>query len=207
MSAHGYCVGLTGGIGSGKSAVAERFSRLGAAVIDTDVIAHELTAPGGGAIAAIIDAFGNDVVASTGALDRAAMRKRVFADPGARKRLEAILHPMIRAEVAQRLSTGAAPYTVLVVPLLVENLKAYRPLLDRIVVVDCEPGQQLARTAQRPGLDHAQANAILAAQVNSRERLRFADDVIDNRGDFSGLDSQIELLHGDYLQRAALKCG
>lgn len=207
MSAHGYCVGLTGGIGSGKSAVADRFARLGAAVIDTDVIAHELTAPGGGAIAAIIDAFGSDVVTPTGALDRAAMRKRVFTDPRARERLEAILHPMIRAEVALRLSEVDTPYSVLVVPLLVENLDAYRPLLERIVVVDCEPGQQLARTAQRPGLDHAQAKAILAAQISSRERLRFADDVIDNRGDFANLDSQIQRLHGDFLRLAALKCG
>lgn len=207
MSARRYSVGLTGGIGSGKSAVADRFSRLGAAVIDTDVIAHELTAPGGGAIAAIEAAFGSEVVTASGALDRGAMRKRVFADPRVRERLEAILHPMIRAEVALRLTGVDTPYAVLVVPLLVENLDAYRPLMERIVVVDCEPEQQLARTAQRPGLDIEQAKAILAAQISSQERLRFADDVIDNRGDFANLDSQIQRLHGDYLRRAALKCG
>lgn len=205
MTARAFCVGLTGGIGSGKSAVAEIFARLGAEVVDTDVIAHGLTAVSGAAMPAIIDAFGRDVATPEGALDRAAMRKRVFSGCDARKQLETILHPMIQAESARRLKEVSAPYAVLVVPLLVENLDAYQALLDRIAVVDCESAQQLARTAQRPGLDLAQAEAILAAQISQLERLRLADDVINNRGELASLDRQVERLHAVYLRLAAQK--
>lgn len=202
-----FCVGLTGGIGSGKSAVAEIFARLGAEVIDTDVIAHGLTAVAGAAMPAIINAFGTDVAKPSGALDRTVMRKRIFSEPDARKRLETILHPMIRAESARRLQNVTAPYAVLVVPLLVENLDAYQELIDRIAVVDCESAQQIARTAQRPGLDFAQAEAILAAQTSQLERLRLADDVINNRGELTSLDRQVGHLHADYLLLAAEKKG
>lgn len=202
MSALPFCVGLTGGVGSGKSTVAERFSRLGAAVIDTDAIAHELTAPQGAAMAALISAFGPQIMVSTGALDRVAMRSLVFSNPDARKKLEAILHPLIRAESIRRIAAVSAPYALLVVPLLVEHLSAYRALLQRIAVVDCDEAQQLARTALRPGLDMEQARAILAAQASQASRLEIADDLIDNRGNLSQLDKQIESLHGKYLQLA-----
>lgn len=201
-----FCVGLTGGIGCGKSTVAERFASLGAEVIDTDVIAHELTAPNGAAMAAIVARFGVEMATQAGALDRVAMRARVFADPDARKELEAILHPLIRAEAMRRVravaTSNAAPFALLVVPLLVENLAVYRPLLNRIAVVDCDEAQQLARTATRPGLDIKQAAAILAAQASPASRREIADDLIDNRGDFGSLERQVERLHVMYSRLA-----
>lgn len=203
MKAQPFCVGLTGGIGCGKSTVAAFFARLGVEVVDTDVIAHELTAPNGAAMPAIIAAFGEEVVTQSGALDRAAMRVRVFADPGARKQLEAILHPLIRAESIRSVCASSAPYVLLVVPLLVENLAAYRGVLNRIVVVDCDESQQLARTAARPGMNVQQAKAILAVQASHAARLEIADDVIDNRGSLDRLEQQIKRLHGLYLKRAA----
>lgn len=202
-SAVRFSVGLTGGIGSGKSAAAEHFSRLGACVIDTDVIAHELTSSNGAAMAAIECEFGPGFVTRTGSLDRAAMRARVFSDPPARKVLEAILHPLIRAESARRLLLDSAPYAVLVVPLLVENLAAYRPLLDRILVIDCDEAQQLQRTTARPGLDLEQAKAILATQAPRAARLAIADDLIDNRRDLARLHEQVERLHAIYLKHGA----
>jgi dephospho-CoA kinase len=136
-------------------------------------------------------------------LDRAAMRDRVFSDPAARKILEAILHPLIRAESIRRLlERRYGPYALLVVPLLVENLAAYRPLLHRIALVDCEAADQLQRTAARPGVGIEQARAILAAQASPAERMRIADDVIDNRGDLAGLRHQVGLLHERYLELA-----
>jgi len=203
MTSKVFCVGLTGGIGSGKSTIAERFAQLGAAIIDTDVIAHELTGPDGRAMPAIMACFGSEIANSTGAMDRAAMRSRVFADPTARRKLEAILHPLIRAESALRLQAVSAPYALLVVPLLVENLTTYQPLLNRIVVVDCEESQQIARTASRSGLNLEQAKSILAAQANQASRLQIADDLIENRGDFRNLDHQIQRLHQKYLKHAA----
>lgn len=203
MKTQPYCVGLTGGIGCGKSTVAAGFARLGVEVVDTDVIAHELTAPNGAAMPAIIEAFGNEVVTRDGALDRAAMRARVFADADTRKKLEAILHPLIRAESIRRVCASSAPYVLLVVPLLAENLAAYRDVLSRIALVDCEASQQLTRTAARPGMSVQQAKAIQAAQVSHAVRLEIADDVIDNRGDLAGLDAQIKCLHALYLKHAA----
>jgi dephospho-CoA kinase len=202
-----FCVGLTGGIGSGKSVVAKRFARFGVEIIDTDRIAHELTAPNGVALPAIVAEFGVAMLNASGVLDRTAMRMRVFADALALKRLEAILHPLIRAELIRRLQTvsqsNSAPYALLVVPLLVENLAAYRPLLDRIAVVECDESQQLERTAARPGLDVKQAQAILAAQASPDSRRAIADDLIDNRSDLARLDEQVERLHPMYLELAA----
>jgi len=203
MTSKVFCIGLTGGIGSGKSTVADRFAQLGAAIIDTDVIAHELTGPDGRAMPAIIACFGSDIANSAGAMDRAAMRGRVFSDPEARRKLEAILHPMIRAESALRLQAVTAPYALLVVPLLVENLASYQHLLNRIAVVDCEEPQQLARIASRSGLSLQQAKSILAAQASQASRLQISDDVIENRGDLTGLDDQIQRLHQKYLTLAA----
>jgi len=196
-----YVVGLTGGIGSGKSAVANLFSANGVAVIDTDAIAHALTAPGGAAMAAVGAEFGASVVGADGALDRAAMRAMVFADPEARRRLEAILHPMIRRETERQLKAQAAgsAYAILVVPLLIES-GDYRKRVDRIAVVDCAEAQQIARVMSRNGLARDQIEAILAAQASRAERLAAADDVVDNDGDPAALPPQIERLHRQYLE-------
>lgn len=202
MTAQSYCVGLTGGIGSGKSTVAEMFADLGAELIDTDGIAHQLTGQNGVAMPGLVEAFGAGIASLSGALDRVAMRDRVFSDPAARKKLESILHPLIRAESIRRLSTITGPYALLVVPLLVENLAAYRPLLHRIALVDCAPADQLQRTAARPGVGIEQARAILAAQASPAARMRIADDVIDNRGNLAGLRRQVGLLHERYLELA-----
>jgi dephospho-CoA kinase len=202
MRTQTFCVGLTGGIGCGKSTVAEHFGSLGAEIIDTDAIAHALTATNGGAMPAIIATFGAEMATQSGALDRAAMRSRVFADPDARKRLEAILHPLIRAESQRQAEAASGPYVLLVVPLLVENLAAYRPLLNRIAVVVCDESQQLARTAARPGLDVAQARAILTAQASHASRHAIADDLIDNRTDLASLHEQVERLHALYVKLA-----
>ena len=198
-----FIVGLTGGIGSGKSAAATLFEKLGAAVVDTDAIAHELTAPGGAAIAPIRSAFGGGVIDVRGALDRAAMRRTVFADAQAKARLEAILHPMIREEADRRCATAHAPYVVLVVPLLVES-GAYRSRVQRVAVVDCPEEVQVARVMARSRLSAEEARAIMAAQVARQARLAAADDVIDNGGTLSALAPRIEALHRRYLKMAAV---
>jgi dephospho-CoA kinase len=198
-----FCVGLTGGIGSGKSEVTRVFARLGAQIVDTDAIAHQLTGPDGAAMAAIVSVFGAEMATRTGALDRAAMRNRVFSNPELRKALEDILHPLIRAESVRRIDAVNSSYALLVVPLLAENQAAYRPLIDRILVVDCDETQQIERTAARPGLNVEQASAILASQASRASRLAIADDLIDNRGDLPRLNEQVERLHVLYLKLAA----
>ncbi|MBZ0126427.1 MAG: dephospho-CoA kinase [Rhodocyclaceae bacterium] len=198
-----FLVGLTGGIGSGKSAASSLFDSLGAAVVDTDVIAHELTAPGGAAIESIRNAFGDEVIDARGALDRAAVRRKVFADASAKARLEAILHPMIRAEADRRSAAARAPYVVLVVPLLVES-GGYRSRVRRVAVVDCPEEVQVARVMTRSGLSAEEARAIMAAQVSREQRLAVADDVIDNGGDLAALRPQVEALHRRYLEMAAV---
>ncbi|NTV09861.1 MAG: dephospho-CoA kinase [Zoogloea sp.] len=190
-------IGLTGGIGSGKSAAADHFASLGAAVVDTDAIAHGLTAPGGAAMPPIRAAFGEAVVATDGSLDRAAMRSLVFGDPDARHRLEAILHPMIRREAERQCAAAQACYVMLVVPLLIES-GGYRDRVDRICVVDCPEDLQVARVVRRNGLDAAQVRAIMAAQASRAERLAVADDVVDNGGDLASMQLQIEKLHSVY---------
>ncbi|MBA3479741.1 MAG: dephospho-CoA kinase [Lautropia sp.] len=193
-------VGLTGGIGSGKSTVAERFQALGAPLVDTDVIAHRLTAPGGAAMGPIRHQFGDEMVAADGSLDRAAMRGRVFSQPAARQSLEAILHPMIRAvaddEVAGAARAGAA-YVLLAIPLLVET-GHHGSRVERVLVVDCPEAVQIARVMKRSGLGREQVEAVMRAQASREERLRAADDVIDNGGDESRLDEQVERLHRTY---------
>lgn len=198
-----YVVGLTGGIGSGKSAVADLFAECGILVVDTDAIAHALTAPGGAAMPAIRAEFGAAVAAADGALDRAAMRAIVFADPAARQRLEAILHPMIRRESERLLAADAArsPYAILMVPLLIEA-GGYRERVDRVAVVDCAEATQIARVMGRNGLAREEVQRILAAQATRAERLAAADDVIDNDGDLAALRPQIERLHVNYLAYA-----
>lgn len=197
-----YVVGLTGGIGSGKSTVADLFVARGAALVDTDAIAHELTGPHGAAMAAITEAFGPAVVDARGALDRAAMRRQVFADATARQRLEAILHPLIRAESDRRCQAARAPYVILAVPLLVES-GSYRERVQRVLVVDCPEAVQVARVMARNGLGEAEVQAILAAQASRQQRLAVADDVVDNGGDATALVPQVERLHRQYLAAAS----
>ncbi len=203
-----YVVGLTGGIGSGKSTVAELLARAGAGVIDTDAIAHTLTAPGGAAMPSLIGEFGPKIVTANGALNRAAMREMAFTDPTVRSRLEAILHPMIRAEADRQIAAlaPAFPYLVLVVPLLIET-GTYRERIDRLAVVDCPEALQIARVRARSQLPEAMIRAILAVQASRQERLAAADDVIDNSTTLSALTEQAAKLHQRYLAAAAVKQG
>jgi dephospho-CoA kinase len=197
-----YAIGLTGGIGSGKSTVAAELARHGASVVDTDAIAHALTGPGAPALRAIRDAFGPRAIGSDGALDRARMRETAFADPQARRLLEAILHPPILAEADRQARAARGTYVVLVVPLLFET-GGYRQRIARALVVDCPAAIQLARTAARPGLDEAQARRILAAQWPRWRRLQMADDVAWNGGTPAELASQCERLHARYAAAAS----
>lgn len=194
-------VGLTGGIGCGKSAAAEMFARLGATVIDTDQIAHQLTATGQPALAEIRNRFGAGYFLPDGSLDRARLRNLVFSDTAAKKRLEALLHPLIKNEVRRRLADVQTRYVIVAVPLLLET-GAYRELVQRILVVDCAEEQQVARTMARSGLSEKEVRAIMACQISRAERLRLADDIIDNRGERGELQQQVEQLHRQYLQLA-----
>lgn len=197
-----FTVGLTGGIGSGKSTVADCFAALGVPVIDTDVIARELTAPGGAALEAIRAVFGATVMQADGTLDRAALRRRVFSDSAARHQLEAILHPRIRQVVEQKLATLTAPYALIVIPLLVET-GGYRDVLNRVLVVDCPEAVQIARVRARSGLAHGEIKAILAAQAGRAERLAAADDIIVNTASLEALRAEVAALHQRYLALAA----
>lgn len=197
MASAGFSVGLTGGIGSGKTTVANLFAARGASVIDTDEIAHQLTRPGGIAIPAIAAQFGSDFIASTGALDRTRMRDLVFADPLQKKRLEAILHPLIRAECERAAAAAHGPYLLFVVPLLVESGN-WRQRVSRILVIDCPEQQQIIRVMDRNGLSEAQVRAIMASQASREERLAAADDVVLNDGKLETLEPQVERLHALY---------
>ena len=197
----GLVIGLTGGIGSGKSAAADEFARLGATVVDTDAIAHELTGPGGAAIPEIERQFGGAFVDAGGAMDRKRMRDLVFADAGEKQRLEALLHPMIRTESARRIASAAGPYAVHVVPLLVESAD-YRQRVGRVLVVDCTEESQVARVRQRSGLPEGEIRRIMASQVQREKRLAAADDVIDNSGTIAAMQQQVRQLHEKYLQLA-----
>lgn len=196
-----FVVGLTGGIGSGKSAAADEFARLGATVVDTDAIAHELTEKGGAAMPAVERLFGPDVVSQDGAMDRKKVRERVFADPAAKRKLERLLHPMIREESARRIAAAAGPYVVHVVPLLVESPE-YRKRVDRVLVVDCPEQTQIERVRARSGLAESEVRAIMRTQVTRAERVAAADDVIDNGGSRESLRKQVAALHQKYLQFA-----
>lgn len=190
-------IGLTGGIGSGKSTVAALFAAKGVPVIDTDEVAREVARVGTPVYAAIVNAFGRDIVDATGAIDRARLRDRVFADPGARRRLEAILHPAIRAEAERRLVQLNTAYCVLVVPLLIET--DFSELVDRILVVDTDEALQIERTMARSGLSRAAVEAILGAQTDRATRRARADDVITNDGDLAALAPQVDASHKRYL--------
>ncbi len=210
MSVRPFIVGLTGGIGSGKSAAAECFAALGAAVVDTDAIAHALTAPGGAAIAPLREAFGPGIVTADGALDRVAMRSRVFAAPAERARLEAILHPLIRAEADAQIRrlAGAdfSSYVVLVVPLLAET-GGYRERVDRVLVIDCPEETQIERVTVRSGLSREEVVAIMAAQASRQARLAIADDVIANDVGLKELRAAVAALHVRYMEMAGRHAG
>ena len=193
-----FVVGLTGGIGSGKSAAADEFARLGVTVVDTDVIAHQLTARGGAALPQIEKQFGKAFI-SGGAMDRKRMRDHVFNNPAAKRALEGVLHPMIRAESARRIAAATGPYVIHVVPLLVES-PDYRKRVDRVLVVDLPEGTQVERVRSRSGLAEDEVRAIMRTQVSRAERLAAADDVIDNAGPREALRTQVAALHQKYLQ-------
>ncbi|HEY1151498.1 MAG TPA: dephospho-CoA kinase [Pseudoduganella sp.] len=193
-----FTVGLTGGIGSGKSVVARLFAERGVSIIDTDQIARGLTVPGGAAMPDIIAEFGPDMADAHGAMDRARMRELVFREPDAKRRLEAILHPRIRDAVAAAAAIATGPYTIFDVPLLVES-GTWKDRVDRVLVVDCPEEVQVARVMARNGLPEDQVRAIMAAQVPRATRLAAADDIVNNGGQLEDLPPQIERLHQLYL--------
>ncbi len=193
-------IGLTGGIGSGKSAASDAFAALGATVIDTDLLSRELVEPGRPALAEIVAEFGTEMLDPGGRLDRGRLRERVFADSAARERLEDILHPRIRDEMLQRAERADAAYVVFVIPLLFET--GQQTLVDRVLLIDVPEAVQRSRVADRDGLDAAQIDAVLAAQTDRATRLRLADDVICNDGSLDELQDAVRALHRRYLQLA-----
>ena len=193
-------IGLTGGIASGKSTVADMFAGLGATIIDTDIIAREVVQPGEPALDAIRHEFGDAVIGADGGLDRAAMRRIVFADDDARERLEAILHPVIRERTEAQSAAAGGEYQVIVVPLLVGSPLA--DAVDRIVVVDCDDNAQIRRLVARDAESEGQARRMLAAQASRGQRLEIADDVVQNDGELTATLEQVEKLHRSYLALA-----
>ncbi len=193
-----FSVGLTGGIGSGKSTVADMFAGLGASVIDTDTIAHQLTAIGGVAITPIVASFGSSFIDAGGAMDRAKMRKLVFSDPDAKQRLESILHPLIRNETASAAQQAKGPYLIFVVPLLIESGN-WTHRVRRILAVDCGEQIQVQRVMHRSAIAESQIRAIMATQTSRKQRLQAADDVIVNSGEQAELAPQVTQLHTRYL--------
>src|SRR3954468_9842205 len=201
-----FTVGLTGGIGSGKTTVAELFASNGTSVVDTDKISHLLTGPNQPALAEIARNFGPQFLASDGSLDRIRMRNLVFADPSARKNLEEILHPMIREETVRQIQNAIAPYVIVVVPLLVES-DSYKKTMNRILVVDCEPETQIRRVTERSGLNREEVLSIIKTQVSRERRLSEANDVIYNEGTIESLLAQVKALHIQYLRFATMRTG
>jgi dephospho-CoA kinase len=196
-----FAVGLTGGIGSGKTTVAELFAELGAGVVDTDEIAHTLTGPGEAAVGEIARRFGPQVITADGALDRARMRKLAFEDARAKKDLESILHPLIRREAERQVGNSTAPYVILVVPLLLET-GAYPNLVRRVLVVESDQETRIDRVRNRSNLRREEIQAIMSSQVGQAERLHRADDLIRNDGDLADLWPQVAALHRKYLDLA-----
>ncbi|HEY0666129.1 MAG TPA: dephospho-CoA kinase [Gallionella sp.] len=194
------CVGLTGGIGCGKSTVARLFAQHGAAIIDTDEIAHRLTQPDGIAISTIRDAFGADYITAEGALDRARMRSLIFSDTQAKRRLELLLHPLILAQVRLQLHQHhACPYVILIVPLL-PDAPEFRLLVERVLMIDCNEDNQVTRVMRRSGMSSQEVRTIIALQTPRDERLKMADDVIHNDGEMRELIEQVRVLHEQYSQ-------
>jgi len=197
-------VGLTGGIGSGKSTVAALFAESGVTIIDSDAISHSLTQPGGAAIEPVRAAFGDDYIDAGGALDRSHMRQLVFSDTAAKQRLQAILHPLIRVQMLAQAeaASGVSPYLLLVIPLLFETGN-YLELVQRTLAVDCAEATQIARAMQRSGLTEQEVRAIMAQQISRAERLRRADDIIHNDAGRDVLRLQVANLHQRYIAVSA----
>lgn len=193
-------IGLTGGIGSGKSTIAALFAAHGVPVIDADAIAHQLTRPGTPTAIQILQLFGPDIAATAGGIDRQRLARRIFNDPVARALLEEILHPLIRTEMRRRQNMVDAPYCLLVIPLLFETGQG--DMVDRVLVVDVDEDSQIARVAARDGRSAAEIRAILSAQTGRAQRLKLADDVIANTGDMAALEAQVDALHRKYLALA-----
>jgi dephospho-CoA kinase len=200
-----YPVGLTGGIGSGKSTVADLFAAHGVVLIDADALAHQITTPGGLAIDAIRAAFGEQALTPAGAMDRDRMRALVFTDNTAKARLEAILHPMIREESNRQYLAATSPYVLFVVPLLFES-RDWKTRMRRTLLVDCPEEEQIRRVQQRSGLATEQIRAIMAKQMARAQRRELADDIIDNGGDGSNLAREVAGFHHHYLKLAQQAC-
>ncbi|MCB5205909.1 dephospho-CoA kinase [Methylovorus mays] len=193
-------VGLTGGIGSGKSAAAAQFAALGVPVIDVDVISHQITAPGQAAVLAIADALGDDMLSADGSLNRSAVRSKVFQDASARKQLEGILHPAIYEEAQRQLQQvcNTAPYCIIVVPLLFES-ERYQQLIDRSLLIDCEESIQIARTMHRSQMSEIEVKNIMAAQLPRETRRQLANDTILNNGSLQELQENVIAYHQKYI--------
>lgn len=198
---HPFTVALTGGIASGKSETARRFAALGASVIDADVVAREIVQPGMPALEEIAATFGKQMLDASGSLERAEMRTLIFGDAEARRKLETILHPRVRAEILLRTDSAQGPYVLLVIPLLVET--AGYEWVDRVLVVDLPREQQLARAIARDRMSPALAEAMIDAQAAREQRLAVADDVIENSGTPEALDAQVAALHRKYVELAS----
>lgn len=194
------CIGLTGGIGCGKTTVAEMFAAFGVGIVDTDVISHELTQVNGSAIPAIKAALGNDYITPEGALNRALVRELIFADSSKKRLLEKILHPLILNQAMSQLQQlKHTPYKILVVPLLVENVQ-FQQLVQRVLVVDCSEETQIDRVTSRNNMSPSDVQSILAQQSSRTERLKIADDVINNDNDIGSLSKQVKVLHKRYAE-------
>jgi len=196
-------IALTGGVAAGKSAVAQRFEALGVSVHDADIAAREVVAPGSPGLAAVVESFGATALDGTGKLDRRAMRKRIFADPTARHKLEAIIHPLVRSWLADRVAAETGPYCLLAIPLLAENITNYR-WIKHVLLVDAPESAQLNRLIRRDGIDETLARQMLAQQASRAERLSLADYVIDNSGDEAALDLAVGSLHQKFLALSRL---
>ena len=196
-----FCVGLTGGIASGKTTVAELFAELGAGLVDTDEVAREVVAVGEPGLEAVVAAFGSAILLPTGDLDRGSLREIVFRDAEARRKLEAILHPLIRSRTLAQLNALQAPYVVVVIPLLFET--DFSEIVDRILVVDCPRDLQLERLIQRDRVSAADAEAMVAAQLDRDTRRARADDILDSSQSLATTRERVRILHAGYLRRAA----
>jgi dephospho-CoA kinase len=196
-------IALTGGVAAGKSAVAQRFEALGVNVHDADIAAREVIAPGTTGLAAVVEAFGATALDGTGKLDRRAMRERIFVDPAARRKLEAIIHPLVRSWLAARVAAETGPYCLLAIPLLAENIANYR-WIKHVLLVDAPEPVQLNRLILRDGIDETLARQMLAQQASRAERLSLADYVIDNSGDEAALDLAVGSLHQKFLALSQL---
>ncbi len=194
-------IGLTGGIGSGKTTVCNSFSALGTPVIDADLAARDVVRPGTSGLTQIINRFGQSILAPDGTLDRGKLREQVFSNERSRRELEAILHPLIRQQMDKRLARLKAPYTILAIPLLLES--GHREGINRILVIDAEESQQIERACRRDHQSKNQIHAIIATQCNRKDRLSAADDVIYNTGDLEQLNNQVVAMHNHYLRLAA----